>query len=91
MAKPAHDSITATELVRNLSVVIDKVRISGHSLYITKGSQTIAELNPPPKHGLPIDKLIALLTLDEADKSTFEGNLNDIRNNANLPDNPWES
>ena len=40
MAKPAHDSITATELVRNLSFIIDKVRMTGHSLYITKGSQT---------------------------------------------------
>jgi antitoxin (DNA-binding transcriptional repressor) of toxin-antitoxin stability system len=43
MAKPAHDTITATELVRNLSVIIDKVRLTGHSLYITKGSQTVAE------------------------------------------------
>ena len=61
MAKPSHNTMTATELVRNLSVAIDKVRITGQSLFITKGSQTVAQLCPPAKPGFPIAQLAALL------------------------------
>ncbi len=92
MAKSAHDTITATELVRNLSVAIDKVRITGHSLYITKGSQTVAKLNPPPKPGLPIGKLAELLrSLPKPgdDASAMAKDLHKIRRQASLPRNPW--
>jgi len=92
MAKPAHDAITATELVRNLSVAIDKVRMTGNSLYITKGSQTVAELSPPPKPGLPINKLADLLkSLPKLgdDASAMAKDLDNIRRQANLPENPW--
>jgi len=60
-AGSAHDTITATALVRNLSVAIDKVRITRYRFYITKGSQTVAELSPSPKPGLPINQLAKLL------------------------------
>ncbi len=92
MVKTAHDTITATELVRNLSAAIDKVRMTGHSLYITKGSQTVAELNPPPKPGLPLNKLAGLLKLlpkSGNDASAMTSDLENIRRQANLPDNPW--
>jgi len=88
MAKPAHDAITATELVRNLSVAIDKVRMTGN----TKGSQTVAELSPPPKPGLPINKLADLLkSLPKLgdDASAMAKDLDNIRRQANLPENPW--
>jgi len=93
MAKPAHDTITATELVRNLSVAIDKVRMTGHSLYITKGSQTVAELSPPPKPGLPINKLARLVkSLPKlgGDASAMTKDIEAIRRKAQLPDNTWE-
>jgi antitoxin (DNA-binding transcriptional repressor) of toxin-antitoxin stability system len=93
MAKPAHDTITATELVRNLSVIIDKVRLTGHSLYITKGSQTVAELSPPPKPGLPMNKLAGLLkSLPKSgdDVSAMSRDLEKIRRHTGLPDNPWD-
>lgn len=88
----AHDTISATDLVRNLSVAIDKVRISRHSLYITKGSQTVAELSPPPKAGLPINKLAGLLkSLPKLgdDASAMAKDFENIRRHANLPENPW--
>ena len=91
MAKPEHDSISTTELVRNLSVVIDKVRISGHSLYITKGTQTVAELGPPPKPGLPISKLAGVLkSLPKLgdDIDVLGKDLESIRRQARLPGNP---
>lgn len=93
MARSSHDTITATELVRNLSLAIDKVRITGQSLYITKGSQTVAELSPPPKPGLPINQLADLINslpkLGE-DASAMAEDFKTIRRRARLPDTPWE-
>ena len=93
MQNKVHETITATDLVRNLSVVIDKVRMSGRSLYITKGSQTVAELSPPPKAGCPVTKLADLLRslprLEEEGTAMAE-DLKAIRKIATLPDNPWD-
>lgn len=89
-----HASISATELARNIAVSIDRVRMSGHSLYITKGSQTIAELRPPPKAGLPIEKLVSLLhSLPRlsGDAQEMAKDLTYIRKQAILPRNPWAS
>ncbi len=93
MREENHESVSATELARNLSAVIDKVRISGRSLSITKGSQTVAELRPPSKPGYPAEKLAALLNslprLDnEADSMAKD--LTRIRQSAQLPENPWD-
>lgn len=87
-----HDSISATDLARNVASVIDKVRVSGHSVYITKGSQTVAELNPPPKQGLPVSQLGEFLKSlpslgDDAEQMSED--MKTIRSHANLPENPW--
>ena len=88
-----HETISATEVVRNFAAAIDKVRYSGVSLYITKGSKTIAELNPPPKSGFPTNKLSALLnslpSLGE-DANSFSNDVQDIKNQSVLPGDPWE-
>ena len=87
-----HEFISATELARNVSMSIDKVRMSGHSLYITKGAQTVAELCPPPKTGFPIDKLASMIsslpTLGE-DASAMSDDIKIARKHAKLPENPW--
>jgi hypothetical protein len=73
--------------------LIDKVRISNRSLYITKGSQTVAELRPPPKPGLPVGELGRLLgslpKLGEDTESLVE-DMDTIRAQGQLPDNPWD-
>ena len=93
MQNKLHRSITATELVRNLSKVIDEVRISGHSLYITKSSQTVAQLSPPPKYGYPIKNLADLLnslpSLKEESKSMAD-DLQRIKHQSTLVENPWD-
>ncbi|MEA3412794.1 MAG: hypothetical protein U9R74_14825 [Pseudomonadota bacterium] len=92
MNTKAYETITATELVRNLSAAIDRVRIGGHGLRITKGSRTVAELRPPPKPGLPIGKLAELLeSLPEVgdDAGAMARDLESIRRNARLPEDPW--
>lgn len=92
MTKPAHDTITAAELVRNLSVAIDKVRVTGHSVYITNRSQTVAELSPQPKSGLPIrelDRLLNSLPKLGDDAAAMAKDPENIRRQANLPEGPW--
>lgn len=93
MKQTLHEKITATELVRNLSNIIDKVRISGQSIYIIKGSKTIAELSPPPKSGYPINKLAGLLnSLPKLgdDAETLAKDMRMVRKGANLPESPWD-
>jgi len=97
MVKPmsidVNETVSATELVRNLSAVIDKVRISGRSLYITKGSQTVAELIPPPKAGLLVGDLQQLLTSLPTlgkDADTLAEDIKQLGEQGQLPDNPWD-
>ncbi len=88
-----NDSITATELARNISMSIDKVRMSGRSLYITKGSNVIAKLSPAPKPGFPIENLAKLLTSLPSlgkDAQAMAKDLNTIRENSTLPGNSWD-
>ena len=88
-----HESISATELARNVAMSIDKVRLSGQSLFITKGTQTVAELCPPPKAGFPIAKLaelIAALPKLGDDAESMANDLNTSREKSKLPGNPWD-
>jgi antitoxin (DNA-binding transcriptional repressor) of toxin-antitoxin stability system len=88
-----HETISATELARNVSMSIDRVRISGQSLYVTKGTQTVAELCPPPKSGFPIDRLAGLLAAIPTlggDAATMSNDMDTVRNHAKLPENPWD-
>ena len=86
-------SISTTEMVRNLSAVIDKVRMSGQSLFITKGSLTVAQLSPPPKSGYPVDKLsvfLASLPKLKEDASSFADDLKSLKQKAELPGSSWD-
>jgi hypothetical protein len=93
MGHPFHESVTATALARNLSVMIDRVRVSRRSLYITKASLTIAELGPPPKSGYPVSKLAELFdSLPKLgdDRKPMRSDLTSIRKRAILPESPWD-
>jgi antitoxin (DNA-binding transcriptional repressor) of toxin-antitoxin stability system len=94
MRNDLNESITTAELVRNLSVVIDRVRSTGRRVAITKGSQTVAELSPPAKGGYPIARLgelLASLPKLDADVQTMADDLASIRSAGELPDSPWDS
>lgn len=94
MHAATHDTITATELARNLSAVIDRVRLNRRALSVTKGSQTVAELGPPPKAGYPIARLGEMLAslpgLGNGAADMLEDQQH-IRRLAALPENPWGS
>lgn len=86
------DTITATELVRNLSVTLDHVWVTRNHIAITKGAKTVAELGPPPKQGLPIYKLADLLQSlpkPQEERAWLQESYKEIEIQANLPENPW--
>ena len=88
-----HESISATELARNVSSSVDKVRVSGKSIYITRGTQTVAELCPPPKTGSPVDQLaemIASLPDLGDDAEAMPNDIKKMRQLAKLPESPWD-
>lgn len=88
-----HDSITATELARNLATALERVRFQKQGILITKGNQVVAELRPPKKVGYPVDQLNKLLfslpTLKKGSVS-MKKDQEYIRSQANLPGNPWD-
>lgn len=93
MPQESPESITATELARNVSSSIDRVRITRKSLHVTKGSQTVAELCPPPKRGLPIEQLpnlLASLPKLGDDSKAFERDLAKARSKAAFPEPAWD-
>ena len=87
------EKISATELARNLSSVIDRVRINRAHITITKRNQSIAELIPAHRQGFPVAKLAEFLenqSLALADRKEFSEDLALIRKKSSLPDSPWE-
>ncbi len=94
MAAPHGNSISTTDLVRNLSTVIDRVRLERRNIAITKGVQTVAELVPPPQPGCSLPALQELLAqlsgMGKVDKN-FSADLRRVRRSAKLPESSWGS
>jgi antitoxin (DNA-binding transcriptional repressor) of toxin-antitoxin stability system len=85
-----YESISATEFVRNISTLIDRVRFSQKTLKIVKGKQTVAELIPPKKVGYPINQLVHMLnSLPKLDSHMAE-DISSIRKQSTLPNSIWD-
>lgn len=87
--------ISATHAARNFSDLINRVRYQGASFEIERGNEVIAQIIPVvPSATLSIanlDKQWAQLPhLDAEDAGLFEANLDDIRQNATLPESLWD-
>lgn len=86
-------TISATELARNLASVIDQVRVNRTEMTITRGTQAVAKLVPATPTGATLDDLERLLsrnTLSRDDRRSFSEDLQTIRESSTLPDSPWE-
>lgn len=92
MKAPKRESISATELARNLASTIDHVRLSGQVVDITKGKQIIAQLTPAKSKGFSIEQLEDFFQgLPHLDDHSLEDDLKKIRDQANLPDDTlWD-
>lgn len=88
------DTISTTQLARNLSAAIDQVRIQDRALAITKGKRTVAQLEPPPRQGYPVTELAPFLEqlphLGE-NAASFVDDLDRVRGHSSLPVSPWDS
>ncbi len=94
MTRNMVNTISISDLVRNLSSAIDTVRVTGTALYVTKGAKTVACLEPPPKRGISACELADILeSLPKLKKDShnFAVDIRSIRNRTALPGNPWES
>ncbi len=85
--------ISATELVRNLSTVIDQVRMTRTPVTITKGNQAVAQLVPVLSSRMTLADLSGILKtnrLDRAQKQAFQKDVDTIAQQAVIPDSTWE-
>ena len=87
------ETITVTELARNLASVIDHVRISSTRVSVTCGSQTVAEINPAVQPGITLGNSLDVLQRESwanKDKRRYATDLEKAREFATLPPSPWE-
>jgi antitoxin (DNA-binding transcriptional repressor) of toxin-antitoxin stability system len=87
--------ISATHAARNFSDLINRVRYQGISFEIERGNEVIARIIPAsPSITLSIADLDAqwaqLPRLDSEDAGLFEASIQDIRQNATLPESLWD-
>jgi prevent-host-death family protein len=83
--------ITATELARNLSDILNRVRYKGERFVIERNGESVATLEPPPKR-MTIEQFVEFLrTLPRAD-DRFADDLEEIRRSqgALRPPRAWE-
>ncbi len=52
--------ITATELARNLSDILNRARYKGESFVIERNGEPVAKIEPPPNPGITLRELAAL-------------------------------
>lgn len=53
--------ITATDLARNLSDILNRARYKGETFIVERNGETVAKIEPPPKPGITLRELEALL------------------------------
>jgi prevent-host-death family protein len=54
-------TITATELARNLSDVLNRARYKGETFIVERNGEPVAKIEPPPPPGITLRELAALL------------------------------
>jgi prevent-host-death family protein len=85
--------ITATELARNLSDVLNRVRYKGESFEVTRGGETLAELKPTGRKRATVRDLIELLDNGPKPDPDFWKDVEEAHRMMNepLPDPPsWD-
>ena len=91
-----HHIITATEVGRSLSTILNKIHYQGESYEIRRGKEIIAQMIPiaGKKTGLKISELNALFKrlpqLDREDQEMFEKDIEQIRFEMKSEHNPWD-
>jgi hypothetical protein len=92
----SHRRVTATELARNLSSMLNEVRYRELTLEVWRGRDMVAQVVPPIQPaGVPIEQINALFAalprLGEDDADTFLEDLGSIDNLFETSTDPWAS
>jgi len=84
--------ITATELARSLSDVLNRVKYQGERFVVERGGEPVAEISGPPRtKAVTLHDLVSRLSdLPPADED-FAGDLARIRAGQGEARNPWPS
>jgi antitoxin (DNA-binding transcriptional repressor) of toxin-antitoxin stability system len=89
-------TISATELSRDLSRILNKVHYQGQDFEITRGKEIIARIIPaePHQRKVTINQLQELLAnlppLEQNDRQDFLKDINAIRSKIAQEENPWD-
>lgn len=87
------ESVTVTELARNLATIIDRVRVSAVRVSITRGSQAVANLTPVVQPGMTLGGLLDLLqssALSVEEQEEYAKDVESVQESAGIPPSPWE-
>ena len=85
--------ITATELARNLSDILNRVQYKGETFEVVRGGETLAELKPRERKRATIQDLINLLENGPKPDPDFWKDVEEAHRMMNqpLPDPPsWD-
>jgi prevent-host-death family protein len=87
--------ITATELARRLSEVLDRLAVEGDEIVIERNNRQVARLIPGPGRLTALEAMADLYrTLPENAASTWEADSRSTLKGSRLPHgvrNPWDS
>ncbi len=88
-------NITATEAQRHFSDLLNRVQYQGVDFAIQRGNRIVAHITPASPQTLCYADFIKLLNrlpqLDPQDRDDFSQTVKEIRNQMQLPENPWGS
>jgi len=85
--------ITATELARNLSDILNRARYRGERFRVERNGETVAIIEPPPKKSITWGELLELWpTLPQPDPEYWDElqKIIDSRSKE-MPRSPWDS
>ena len=83
--------LTATEVARNFSAVLNRVA-AGEEIEIARNGATVAVIRPPRKTRLVSpERFREIIASAPAFDDDFVRDLEDIRQNVGPPDDPWRS
>jgi antitoxin (DNA-binding transcriptional repressor) of toxin-antitoxin stability system len=77
--------ITATELARNLSDVLNRVRYKGESFIVERNGETVAEIKAPEKKRGTVGDLINLLENGPKPDPEFWDDVEEAHRQLNQP------
>ncbi len=83
--------LTATEVARNFSEVLNRVA-AGEEIEVTRAGAPVALIAPPRPRLLPAARFRELMASAPSVDEKFADDLREIRSDAGLmPENPWPS